>query len=158
VPAGGSSSLQLGRVLTLQPALWAGHAVLQCVVDGSSARAVGCLLQQQVLDAMELTGHLDAALEQQQQQQQQQDPASPHVWSPVHACQQPGVDWGQWRAVVRSVGYALPEDRQQLQSVGVRLVHVSQLSGLAARHTACVPLPHSLDADADARDTLALVT
>jgi hypothetical protein len=107
------SSIQLGCELHLQPSRQPGSGgqqqpVLQCV-DAHGGVVVGCLLQEQVLDALETAGYLDVLEQQQSMTMAQPPPAAAEM------------DWQRWRAVVRSAKHAAG-DTEQLTGVTVRLL------------------------------------
>lgn len=83
----------------------------------SQGWAVGCLLQQQVLEALEFEGLLPP-----EQQQQQQAGASHTAGSGDWCSMQAAVNWQHWQASVRSIKRSAGGD---LSTVVVRLVKVS---------------------------------
>lgn len=90
--------------------------VLQCVDSGGWS--VGCLLQQQVLEALEFAGHW-------QPQQQSAGAGLGGQQLAAAAGGQQALDWREWRAVVKTIKRTADN---QLAGVVVRLIPQQQLS------------------------------
>jgi hypothetical protein len=121
-------SFKAGCVLTLQPGIstapaqqqLAGstpqqQAWLHCV--DSQGWLVGSLLQQEVLQALEVAGHMQLHQQHAQEADKQQQAAPGTAGAVANTLQD--IEWQQWRAVVRSIKHG-PE-----RQVVVRLQQVS---------------------------------